>query len=207
MTRAEVLDVIYRFTPRGLSPDERAYLGTPESLRRREAIAKGIAEVAHWEALLARLRERLGVFAVHDDTPSLLEEACTTAYAGAVWLPAPGPEPRGGHALAFFVSWLGPYYGICGIGDPSEASAAPDIAAAIEAFYPGYAPVPAEIGDERVPEVDLGTGYLGGATVYECLFSTRWRGSSGTYRIHEAQELPQLGTGKDPWAHQGEKKG
>ena len=40
----------------------------------------------------------------------------------------------------------------------------------IEATYPGYEPIPPEIGNEVVPDVDV----IGGATIYVCLLSTVW---------------------------------
>ena len=79
------------------------------------------------------------------------------AYSGDIDIP--------GHKLGFHVSLLGPYYGIHRTGAPGEEPAALDLAREIEATYPGYEPIPPELGDEVVPDVED----LGKTTIYVCL--------------------------------------
>ncbi|XYI00385.1 hypothetical protein ACMHYB_11775 [Sorangium sp. So ce1128] len=67
----------------------------------------------------------------------------------------------------------GPYDGIHDTGEPDEIPAA--IAEEIEATYPGYQPIPPELGNEVVPDVDMdGVMMMGEATIYMCLFSPVW---------------------------------
>ena len=88
-------------------------------------------------------------------------------YSASIWL-------TDETALGFHVSALGPYYGIHRPGAPEEEPAASEIAREIEATYPGHQPVPPELGDEVVPDVDLDGAPLGQATIYVCLFSIVW---------------------------------
>ncbi|APR86708.1 hypothetical protein A7982_12057 [Minicystis rosea] len=72
------------------------------------------------------------------------------------------------------MSLLGPYYGIHLPGVPGEERVASDVVREIEATYPGYRPIPPEIGNEIVPDVEVDGGPLGEATIYVCLFSIVW---------------------------------
>ncbi len=72
------------------------------------------------------------------------------------------------------MSVLGPYYGIHRTGDPGEEPAASEIAKEIEATYPGYEPIPPELGDEVVPDVSMDGVRMGTATIYVCLLSLVW---------------------------------
>ena len=70
------------------------------------------------------------------------------------------------------MSLLGPYYGIHSRGEPDEIPAA--VAEEIEATYPGYQPIPPELGNEVVPDVAMNVVLMGEATIYMCLFSEVW---------------------------------
>jgi hypothetical protein len=58
------------------------------------------------------------------------------------------------------------------MGEPDEKPAV--IADEIEAAYPGYKQIPAELGNEVVPDVATDVVRMGEATIYICLFSKVW---------------------------------
>jgi hypothetical protein len=168
MTRSDLLEVVYRFYPRGLLIGTRAYNDTAERRRQREVARRGVAEYAAWGALLDRLRPRyrLQNHSLRMLGDGYLEGSYDPAYSGHVRIP--------GRALGFHVCLLGPYYGIHRTGAPGEEPAAIDLAREIEATYPGYQPIPPELGNEVVADVvDLGK-----TTIYVCLLSDVWEGSS-----------------------------
>ncbi len=109
-----------------------------------------------------------------DHSLSLLAGSYYPAYSGNIEIP--------GYRLGFHVSLLGPCYGIHRTGAPGEEPAAQDLAREIEATYPGYQPIPPELGDLEVPDVlNLGMVDLGKITIYSCLLSELWEGSSGPW--------------------------
>jgi hypothetical protein len=90
-----------------------------------------------------------------------------SAYSARIWL-------TDETALSFHVSLLGPYYGIHLPGIPEEEPVAREIAREIEATYPGYQPIPPELGNEVVPDVTMFAVLMGKATIGMCLFSVAW---------------------------------
>jgi hypothetical protein len=168
MTRAELLEVVYRFYPRGLDTTDPGHHDTEEAQRQRDAVARGAAGYPTWKAMLGRLEAR---YPVVDDSPYLLSGVWYSAYSASIEIP--------GRKLGFHVSLLGPYYGIHRTGLPIEERAARDLGREIEATYPGYAPIPPGLGDDVVPDVSPFFGVeLGKATIYVCLLSDLWNCSS-----------------------------
>jgi hypothetical protein len=178
--RSELLDVVYRFYPRGVQkiqrnyvpPDETVYFDTEEHRRLMEAANRGRAEYPTWEAMIDRLGDRYGL---QNDSFSLLSGGVDPAYSARIYRPKdlePVPSPNSRASLSFHVSLLGPYYGIHDRGEPDEITAA--VAAEIEATYPGYRPIPPELGNEVVPDVDMDGLMIGDATIYVSLFSIVW---------------------------------
>ena len=165
-TRTEVLEVIYRFYPRGVpvydaAHDNSAAYDTSEEHRRLvEAAQRGRSEYPTWEAMIDRLGRRDGV---QNEALHLLAGGRDPAYSARIYLP--------GETISVHVSLLGPYYGIHHLGEREELAA---IAGVIEATYPGYEPIPAELGDEVVPEVWVESNPFGEATIALCLFSEVW---------------------------------
>jgi hypothetical protein len=97
------------------------------------------------------------------------------AYSARIYRPKdlePVPSLSSRASLSFHVSLLGPYYGIHDRGEPNEKPAV--IAEEIEATYPGYHPIPPELGNEVVPDVAMDGALMGEATIYMCLFSDVW---------------------------------
>ena len=171
-TRSELLDVVYRFYPRGVPnfarihvpPNEPYYGDTEEHLRLVEAASRGRAEYPTWKAVTRRLGDQYGL---QNESLSLLSGWADPAYSARIWL-------TDETALSFHVSLLGPYYGIHLPGIPEEEPVAHEIAREIEATYPGYQQVPPELGNELVPNVATSVVLMGEATIYVCLFSKVW---------------------------------
>ncbi|WP_438034395.1 hypothetical protein [Sorangium sp. So ce204] len=171
-TRSELLDIIYRFYPRGVQqimriyvpPNEPVYEDTEEHRRLVEAANRGRAEYPTWKAMIHRLGDR---YSLQNESLSLFAGGIEPAYSGRIWL-------IDETALSFHVSLLGPYYGIHLPGIPEEEPVAREVAREIEATYPGYQPIPPELGNEVVPDVELDGVMMGEATIYVCLFSIVW---------------------------------
>jgi hypothetical protein len=170
-TRSELLDLVYRFYPRGMLqiarmhvlPGEVVYHDTEEHCRLMVTAASGRREYPKWKAMIRRLGDRYGL---QDESLHLLSGGIDPAYSGRVWL-------TDKTTINFHVSLLGPYYGIQRPGIPEEEPVAREVAREIEATYPGYQTIPPEIGNEVVPDVDAGLAF-GEATIYVCLFSEVW---------------------------------
>ncbi|WP_437723314.1 hypothetical protein [Sorangium sp. So ce861] len=172
ITRSELLDVVYRFYPRGVRcidriyvpPNEPVYKDTEEHRRLVEAASHGRAEYPTWKAMTRRLGDR---YRLQNESLSLLAGWADPAYSARIWL---ADET----ALSFHVSLLGPYYGLHLPGMPEEEPVAREVAREIESTYPGYRPIPPELGNELVPDVAMSVVMMGEATIYMCLFSEVW---------------------------------
>jgi hypothetical protein len=180
ITRSELLDVVYRFYPRGLLPLMRIYVppnepfydDTEEHRRLMEAANRGRAEYPTWKAMIRRLQDR---YSVQNESIRLLAGWVDPAYSARIYRPKdlePVPSLSSRASLSFHVSLLGPYYGIHDRGEPDEKPAA--ITEEIEATYPGYQPIPPELGNEVVPDVAMDMASFGEATIYIFLFSSVW---------------------------------
>ncbi|WP_433928261.1 hypothetical protein AB3662_33695 [Sorangium cellulosum] len=170
--RSELLDVVYRFYPRGVHkimriyvpPGEPVYEDTEEHRRLVDAANRGRAEYPTWKAMIRRVGDRYGL---QNESLNLFAGGIDPAYSARIWL-------TDETALSFHVSLLAPYYGIHLPGIPEEGPVAREIAGEIEATYPGYHPIPPELGNEVVPDVDMDGVSMGEATIYVCLFSVVW---------------------------------
>ncbi len=167
MTRAELIEVVYRFYPRGLSVYGVGYDDTDEAQRQRDATRRGLAGLPRWRAMQRRLAER---YEIVDCQAHGVRAPWDPAYVARVEIP--------GRTLGFHVSLVGPYYGIHRTGLPVEEPAALDLAREIEAAFPGYAPIPPELGDEVVLDVTMPLRGFGYATIHDLLLSTAWESSS-----------------------------
>lgn len=180
ITRSDLLDLVYRFYPRGVHnfarihvpPDEIFYDDTAEHQRLVDAANRGRAEYTKWKAMIDRLGDR---YDLQNEAMFLFAGGVTPAYSARIYRPKdfePVPAYSTRASLSFHVSLLGPYYGIHDMGEPDEKPAA--IAAEIEATYPGYQQIPPEIGNELVPEIEPDGAFMGEATIYVSLFSKVW---------------------------------
>jgi hypothetical protein len=170
MTRSDLLALVYRFYPRGLLVGGPDYDDTEERYRQREAARRGAAEYPTWDAMTDRLGAR---YPLMSHSVCLLAGWCVPAYSADIEIP--------GYVIGFHVSLLGPCYGIRRTGAPGEEPVAHDLAREIEATYPGYEPIPPELGNEVVPDVSLDKRLFGEATIYDCLLSQEWEASSGPW--------------------------
>ncbi|XXY44356.1 hypothetical protein WME91_30555 [Sorangium sp. So ce269] len=172
ITRSELLNVVYRFYPRGVHntdriyvpPNEPVYKDTEEHRRLVAAANRGRAEYPTWKAMIDRLGDRYGL---QNESLHILAKWVDSAYSARIWF----TEET---ALSFHVSLLGPYYGIHLPGIPEEEPVAREVAREIESTYPGYRPIPPELGNEVVPDVAMNVVLMGEATIYMCLFSDKW---------------------------------
>ena len=170
--RSELLDVVYRFYPRGVLPFARIYAppnepfydDTEEHCRLVDAANRGRAEYPTWKAMIRRVGDR---YRLQNESLSLLSGGVDPAYSARIWL-------TDETALSFHVSLLGPYYGIHLPGIPEEEPVAREIAREIEATYPGYQPIPPELENEVVPDVTMVAVSMGEATIGMLLFSIAW---------------------------------
>ena len=170
MTRAELIEVVYRFYPRGLYTTNLGYDDTEERQRQSDAARRGADAYPTWKAMIRRLGKR---YSFMDRSMPLHGGSVLPAYSAYIEIP--------GHILGFHVSLLGPYYGIRRTGAPGEESAAMEITREIEATYPGYAPIPPELGNEVVPDVALDGTSFGEVTICSCLFSEEWESCSSPW--------------------------
>jgi hypothetical protein len=127
-------------------------------------VERALAEAPTWKAMLGRLRARYGPLV--DKSVLLLAGRYDPAWSVGIFIP--------GCRVGFCVCVLGPYYGIRRMGAAGEEAAVLDLAREIEATYPGYRPIPPELGDEVVPDVALDTKGFGYATIHHCLLSEVW---------------------------------
>jgi hypothetical protein len=171
MTRSELLAVVYRFHPRGVHRYDPAYDTSQERLRLVDAARKARVDYPAWYAMIGRLGSRYGM---QNESLHLLAGGNDPAYSARIYLPQ--------ETVSFHVCCLGPYYGVHHTGDAAEAAAA--IAQEIEATYPGYQPIPPDLGNEIVPDVEMDTVSMGEATIHVCLLSVVW-GWGGIREPHE----------------------
>jgi hypothetical protein len=80
MQRSDLLELVYRFYPRGMSPRGIGYEDTDERFRQLEAARRGIDDYPRWKAMLRRLGER---YPIRDWSIYLLEEWWGPAYSEA----------------------------------------------------------------------------------------------------------------------------
>ena len=171
LLRSDLLDVVYRFYPRGVMPYARIYVppgepyynDTEEYLRRVEAANRGRAAYPTWLAMIRRLER----YPLQNDSLSLLAGWADPAYSGRIRI-------IDETSFSFHVSLLGPYYGLQLTGLPEEEPVVREVTQDIEATYPGYQQVPMELGNEVVPDVTMFAVGMGEATIGMFLFSEVW---------------------------------
>jgi len=105
ITRSDLLDVVYRFYPRGVHkimriyvpPNEPVYVDTEEHRRLVEAANRGRAEYPRWNVMIDRLGARYGL---QNESLNLFGGGIDPAYSARIWL-------TDETALSFQVSLLG----------------------------------------------------------------------------------------------------
>src|SRR3954471_18080548 len=92
ITRSDLLDVVYRFYPRGVRnfmriyvpPGEPFYDDTEEHRRLVEAANRGRAEYPTWKAMIRRLGDR---YDLQNESLSLLSGGGDPAYSARIYRP------------------------------------------------------------------------------------------------------------------------
>lgn len=171
VTRSELLDLIYRYYPRGkmhihrdhLASGESYFGDTEEHIRLVAAAKRGKEEYTTWKAMTRRLGDQYGL---QNECTCLLADWVVPSYSARIYTTRDT-------AFSFHVSLIGPYYGIHRSGLPDEEPVVRAVVREIEATYPGYEQIPPELGNGPVPDADAGPGY-GMATIYTCFFSDVW---------------------------------
>lgn len=173
-TTAELLDLVYRYYPRGMphncrievDPRELMYVDTKEHCRLFKACARGRRKWPRWKAMIRRLGDR---YLVNDESLHLLAGNIDAGYSGRVWVTKEA-------TINVHVSLLGPYYALQLPGAPDEERIADEIIDEIEATYPMYREIPPEVGNQVVPDVAFENWGFGEHTINTLLFATfTWR--------------------------------
>jgi hypothetical protein len=114
-------------------------------------------------------------------------------YSGRLWLPSRVPHENN-HQLGFLVSFLVPSYVVYSAANvlapslrlkpvarhvsfvlsPVEEPFAQVLTEEILTIFPGYEPMPPELGNVPVPDVVDGIRSMGSKTLYHCLFTDTW---------------------------------
>jgi hypothetical protein len=199
----ELISKVHEYFPREMLPNDPRYEQTPEVLRQYAARVPASAKYEEWRAMLRRLRARFpqeqfpGV-EVHNE--SLLLQSPTAAidldrcFTGRLKLPVRTSKEKS-HSLWFYISFVMPYYFILSASHvyiippvgkfdgtretsfdltPDEVPFVKAIAEEIQTTFPGYEPMPKEVGLTVVPDVQVGGEWFGEATIFHCLFANHW---------------------------------
>ena len=180
----EIIAICHQFYPKGISDDDPVYKDTQEN-RAIVAIRQRAGEWGSpWRQLVSvRLRERFPD-RVENRSPHLPLGHLDGGGTGHIHVQKVGPESYGNH-LEFHVSLLAPYYFFysCRLQDstgrfedhlnllPSEQPYASALVEEIEATFPGYEPLPIEVGSVIVPDIVVNVHRWGEVRVYHALFT------------------------------------
>jgi hypothetical protein len=186
----ELLEIVYRYYPRGVRLSEPAYPRTEEYGRRVEARREAINDYQRFLALLGRLRARFTEGSVEDLALYHPRGDFTASFSARLVLPTLPPHV-GQHALYFMRSFLAPYYIIVSATSlyvkkkgggykiteeerhtltAEEEPYATIIAAEIEATFGGER-MPTDVGEVLVPDVDTQRRSIGESTLFDCFFT------------------------------------
>jgi hypothetical protein len=187
----ELIELCYHYYPYGVGDDDPRYKDTEEHRRLVTACRRAGAAESPWRPMINhRLEARFPGLSVRNLSLHLPAGEHDGGYAGRLYLQPPGPEENF-DSLEFRVSFLAPYYYLYSwrIPDrerggeryeayfdllPEEQPYARGIIEEIEATFPGYEPMPREVGDAIVPGVVAGLKRMGEATLYHCLFTDQY---------------------------------
>ncbi|HLL52392.1 MAG TPA: hypothetical protein VK447_02540 [Myxococcaceae bacterium] len=178
------MSVVYRYYPRDLYPSDPGYRDTEEHRRLVQARIQAAAEGGPWDVLLQRLCTRFPK-AITNGSLGLFTGDYDAAYEGSLTLQARGWYDRY-RALYFTISFLVPYYVVYSCANvvapvthagqgtrhinftftPDEEPLARALTEEILAVFPGYEPMPPEIGFLPVPEIET----FSEPTLYKTLF-------------------------------------
>lgn len=187
-----LLSLVYRYYPRGMNEDAPGYKETEEHRRLIRARIQASAVGNPWTVLLDRLYARFPR-GIHNGSLHLPTGGMDAGYVG--WLELP---PRGWyevhHKVGFLISFIAPRYVLYSASvvvapttrssgrtqdirfafTPDEEPHAHALAGEISFVFPGYEPLPPEVGQVIVPDVVAGNKRMGQTTLYHCLFTDAW---------------------------------
>jgi hypothetical protein len=173
-----LLNIIYRYYPRGLRQDDPRWEDSPEHLALKEATRTAAAERRRFLDMLSRLRTALPGCDVIDHSLHLPAGRASACYPGLVLLPKAGGIDR---RVGFQISFLVPHYVLyseryCQDTETVRLQPHTDdrpywdtVAREIESTY-GASPMPSELGHVTVPDVEPGHRRMGEAMIYDCFF-------------------------------------
>jgi hypothetical protein len=189
----DLLAVVHRFYARGMQQYDPGYENTEQYRRLAQARIQSGAEGNRWDVLLERLSGRLPKEKIQSGSVHLPTGRWDACYSGLFWLPPRGPWEKN-HVIGFLASFLVPCYVVYSsvhvaipeskpqdwshkisfTFSPDEQPSAQIITEEILSIFPGYEPMPPEIGNVIVPDVVAGNQTLGETTLYHCLFTDDW---------------------------------
>lgn len=189
-TAAELLATVYQFYPRSLEETDPRYRESEEHQRLVQARRQAGSEGNPWRVLLGRLKLRFPSYTVQNNSVHLPTGNYDAGYSGLLWLPTRGPHEKD-HQLGFLISFLVPAYVLYSTVNvfapttksypiagyvsltlsPDEQPFARILTDEILAVFPGFEPMPPEIGNLTVPDVVDGIKSAGDKTLYQCLFT------------------------------------
>jgi len=200
----QLLELIYHYYARGVGTMDPGYPTTEEKLRLVERCkSAGTGEpFDRFRQMILRLDARFPEFSMQNGALHLAAGGYDACYSAKAWLPNPAVEVAS-YYIGFFISILAPVYVIYRsiryappeektwpLEDqlrsilahpaeetftftPEEQRYADEIGDEIEAIFGGE-PLPPEIGNIAVPDVDAGQRGLGKETIFTCLCSGYW---------------------------------
>jgi hypothetical protein len=177
----ELLAIIYRYYPRGVTREKPEFPKTPEYLALKAASRAAGQERHRWLAMLDRLRARFPDCEIEGHALHLLAGGPAACYPATLCFPESPNEPL--HRIGFQVSFLAPYYVLYSqrcTDKSSDVRLHPDeqerpyweaIAEEIEKTHRAE-PMPMEIGYVSVPGIQPDNCLPCEAMIYDCFFET-----------------------------------
>lgn len=198
-TIEELLQIVYRYYPRGMWDYEPGYDDT-EEFRRIDAARKEAASSQEWLALLDRLNLRFNgqIFNRSLALARFKSDACT--WVSHSLPPDPTKNTRFSvfndedHEIGLAISFIAPYYVLYSSRlvdritrseteprrfypfelDEDEVADAQIMVDEMKVLFPQHEPMPPNIGNLVVPDVMAGNQMIGRATLYHCFFTDSW---------------------------------
>jgi hypothetical protein len=186
MTADDLLSIVYEHYPRHLSHGDPRHKGTVQTQRLLDARERAYQGRAVWDAFVARMRAR------HPDLG--FEDASYLQHDACFWLRMSttpiDPSTKAWTMVCACVSVIAPLYvvyvsrmrDVGGVETADVRYESEDDARAlydemtreVEATF-RYRPVPPDLGLVNVPDVQIDPHEAGGATLYDCLFTSALR--------------------------------
>lgn len=189
-TLDELLQIVYRYYPRGVLDHEPGYHRSTE-FRRLDAIRKEAASSKVWLAYLDRLSLRFnGV--IFNRSLALARFPCDACTWVTHLLPPRSSDPQDADLLGIAISFIAPYYVLYSSRtidrtyydavrffypfdlNDDEVADAQIMVDEMKLLYPEHEPMPPEVGNIVVPDVMAGNQMIGRATLYNCFFTDAW---------------------------------